>query len=126
MLLNPPDSVFWGGQRGFISVNFVQFVLNSINLETKQVELGRLCHSFRDFPPVRTHILGLLSFERFLTWSKLRLGKLETTQLTSYYLGLGYSLYMTLPYTYRPGQAYMQFSICDLQSQNCNLACSGL
>ena len=32
----PPQ---FGGQRGFISVNFVQFVLNSINLETKQVEL---------------------------------------------------------------------------------------
>ena len=73
---------------GFISVNFVQFVLNSINLETKQVELGRLCHSFRDFPPVRTHILGLLSFQRFLTWSKLRLGKLET-QYLAYFILLG-------------------------------------
>ena len=31
-------SPWFGGQGGFISVNFVQFVLNSINLETKQVE----------------------------------------------------------------------------------------
>ena len=30
-------SPWFGGQGGFISVNFVQFVLNSINLETKQV-----------------------------------------------------------------------------------------
>ena len=56
----PPQ---FGGQRGFISVNFVQFVLNSINLETKQVELEAASFYTHATIPLETfHVLRPTQF----------------------------------------------------------------
>ena len=62
----PPQ---FGGQRGFISVNFVQFVLNSINLETKQVELEAA--SFYTHATIPLETFHVLRPTQFLTLENL-------------------------------------------------------